>query len=215
MNTVLSSLPNAYRDAKEPCAILDKAQARKEVTDIMNVAARYGFRPLLKCAVERGYPLNPPNSKGSLFFALFGGDADLADFLRENGASVNHRFQKRCLLSHAAEKGHVFVVEYLLKYGALVDGFNSYSPLHWATKCKHREVAELLLRNGANPNQVGSKGKLSPKLPPLATALKNKDYEMILSLLRGGANPKGNGCYVSWDSGVHIKELMKEYKNKK
>jgi len=215
MNNVLNSLPNQYQYLKDSDAIYDQAEKQKDVTRVMNVAAKYGCLPLLEKGIERGHSLNPRNSIGPLYFALTEGKTDVADYLKKNGASMHHMYKDRCLLSHAAENGHAVAVKYLLESDVPVQGFHSYSPLHWATKNRHRKVVDLLLHHRANPNQSGSKGKYTPKSVPLAIALCNHDYDVILSLLRGGANPKGKGCYVTWEMGEDIRGLIREYKDKK
>jgi len=215
MNSIHASLPEEYHRLKSIDAILDRAEKENDVVRVMNEAAQSGFLPLLEAGIKRGYSLNPQSSKGPLYFALSAKKLTIADYMKENGASVHHKYQERSLLSHAAEKGHCYVVKQLLDRDAVVNGFHSYSPLHWATKNKNRDVVNLLLYRKANPNLAGSKSRWSPKVVPLAIALENRDYETILSLLRAGADPRGKRCYVPPDSGVHIKNVIKEYKNKK
>jgi len=214
MNTVLNMLPNQYQYLKDTEAVFNRAEKQNDVTRVMNVAAKCGCHLLIDKGIERGYSLNPQNSIGPLYFAITAGQTDIADVLRKNGASLHHRYNDRPLLSHAAERGHILAVKYLLEHDVPPHGVHSYSPLHWAAKNRHRQIVDLLLHHGANPNQSGSKGMFMPKSLPLAIALDNHDYEVISSLLRGGANPKGKGCYVTWKMGEDIRGLIREYRKK-
>lgn len=72
---------------------------------------------------------------------------------------------KRCLLGYAAAAGNEFVVDELLRRGAVgkPDSLGQ-TPLCWAARSGHTSVVKILLRWGANPEWVTSAGQTALKL---------------------------------------------------
>jgi ankyrin repeat protein len=87
----------------------------------------------------------------------------------------------------AAYFGHVSIVDYLIKAGAMVNTPSKNSlkvtPLQSAVAGGHLEVARRLLEAGANPNVREGSG-----YTPLHTAAHNGDIEIVRSLIFGGAD---------------------------
>jgi ankyrin repeat protein len=97
------------------------------------------------------------------------------------------------LLHAAVEKGHLKIVEELLKYGTDVNmlykptyGIGSM-PLHVAAKNRQEEVAKLLISCGADVNAQDETGKT-----PIIYATENADLKITRLLLTNKANVKDN-----------------------
>jgi ankyrin repeat protein len=90
-------------------------------------------------------------------------------------------------LHAAARAGDVAALKNLLRYGDVdVDAKNyeAETALSQAARDGHRDVVELLLKAGADPNRKSDAGRT-----PLAWAAQNGDEEMVKLLLRWGADP--------------------------
>lgn len=89
-------------------------------------------------------------------------------------------------LIEAANRGDTAVVGTLLDQGADVNGtaVDGTTALHWAVRGEHRELAELLLRTGANAASEDRYG-----VTPLHLAAENGSVELIAALLDSGADP--------------------------
>ena len=93
-------------------------------------------------------------------------------------ASINLRGNPeadRALLD-AAEKGNIEAVKWHLDAGADVNAQDNdirWTPLHVAAAFGHKEIAELLLANGADVNAKSKRGT------PLSNAVKSGDKEIV------------------------------------
>ena len=82
---------------------------------------------------------------------------EVAEFLLSTGINVN-AFEDRVggyrgTLEHAAVKGHIRMVRFLIERGANVKlgGINDRFPVGQAAECGQEEVVDLLIQHGANP----------------------------------------------------------------
>jgi len=89
-------------------------------------------------------------------------------------------------LADAAEKMDRSRIRALLKQRVEVDTpqVDGMTALHWATYHDHREIAELLVRAGANVKAVNRYG-----VTPLSLACTNGNAAMVELLLKAGADP--------------------------
>lgn len=81
----------------------------------------------------------------------------MAKLLLEGGANPNvQNHWNKTLLSYAAEKGRLTVVELLVKMGADVNlkHGSSRTPLLYAAAKGHEAIVEMLLENDADPNST-------------------------------------------------------------
>lgn len=90
-------------------------------------------------------------------------------------------------LGLAAFFGHAEIVSYLIAAGAAVNAPSQNSlrvtPLHSAAAGRHLEVAQILLKHGADPNARQAGG-----FTPLHAAAQNGHLDMIRQLLLAGAD---------------------------
>jgi outer membrane protein assembly factor BamB len=99
-------------------------------------------------ATQQAGPLNE-----QLWEAARKGDAAAVKALLDKGADVNAKARYDATALHfAADKGHLAVVEVLIRHKAdlnIRDTFYSTTPLTWAVSKNHPEVVKTLLRAGA------------------------------------------------------------------
>jgi ankyrin repeat protein len=108
--------------------------------------------------------------------------SDVAERLLEAGMNPAHmNWHRTTLLHHVAWEGDLPKATLLLKHGAdvnaLDDEFRS-TPLGMAARAGRREIAELLLENGADPKRAGA-----PWAMPMAWAQK-KGHATVQEVLK-------------------------------
>ncbi len=90
----------------------------------------------------------------TLLHAVSIGDADWVLKLIKDGANVNavDQADRNTILMHAADKGHLAVVEVLCRHGAVINVKNNAAEtaLSWAAAAGHMHVVQFLLDHGAN-----------------------------------------------------------------
>ncbi|KAK3085540.1 hypothetical protein FSP39_004991 [Pinctada imbricata] len=102
-------------------------------------------------------------------------------------------------LHFAAGFGHLEIVKSLIELGADVNSrsklecdddsvgdhyYSSFTPIFYAVRQNHLEVADFLLRSGANPDMVRDQGA-----PPMLLAADKGHHRMIKTLLDYSADP--------------------------
>ncbi|XP_070535371.1 death-associated protein kinase 1-like [Ptychodera flava] len=115
----------------------------------------------------------------------------IQELLRNAKNGLNSEFVNRkdeygnCSLHHAAQFGHVHVIEHLLKCGADVNcqSKSGRSPLHWAAHHNQAEVLDVLLKSGANID-LGSKNGATP----LHESIERNNFKIVKTLLKRGAD---------------------------
>ncbi|TQV96575.1 hypothetical protein V2A60_003037 [Cordyceps javanica] len=134
-------------------------------------AAELGHSASVRLLLDNGAQVSSKDVEGvtALSFAAQHGNADVIEMLLEKGAEVNSRDNKgRTALSWAA-KGEQQrsrsdtrkSFELLFNNGAKVDiwDYDGLTPLSYAVKSGDLEIAELLLRWGADPHRSDKFGK--------------------------------------------------------
>ncbi len=108
--------------------------------------------------------------------------AKVAQYLLEHGMSANHcTWHNVTMLHDMAHEGSVEKARMLLDHGAEIEAIDEEyrsTPLGFAARWGKREVAELLLERGADPNRSGAAWST-----PLAWARK-KGHPEVSELLR-------------------------------
>jgi uncharacterized protein len=112
---------------------------------------------------------------------------DTARFLMQNGMNPNHRnWREFTLLHDMAHTGDVEKATLLLDHGADINAIDDEyrsTPLGYAARWGHREVVNLLLERGADPNKAGE-----PWARPLAWARTKGHAEIAADLRSAGAS---------------------------
>ncbi|EHH26583.1 hypothetical protein EGK_16593 [Macaca mulatta] len=124
--------------------------------------------------------INKRNARGEsrLHLAARKGNLSLVKALIESGADVNLNDNAGWTPLHeASNEGSIDIIVELLKAGAKINCANidGTLPLHDAVANNHLKAAEILLQNGANPNQKDQKQK---------SALDEADDEKMKELLK-------------------------------
>lgn len=103
----------------------------------------------------------------------------------------------RTPLSFACEMGHIELCSTLIMVGADIyirDEVYGQTALGWAIAEGHRDIVQLLLRRGANPED-----HLSGTLP-LHLAIQRLDITLVQLLLQNGASPRTLDNYTGWSA---------------
>ncbi|MCD5327950.1 ankyrin repeat domain-containing protein [Chromobacterium piscinae] len=167
-------MSTAQKDLFEMLHSGDFATARKHME-------LHGIDPNIKDTAIGGFP--------PLLFAVKGDDLEFAKYLVEKGADVN--WKSNVSLLHVAPSA--IMAELLLDAGAKVNVVSNASPigsvqkgtpLHYAVFNDNPEVAELLIKRGANINAIDANRRT-----PLHYA-EARSQKMAAILLQNGANPE-------------------------
>lgn len=112
---------------------------------------------------------------------------DVARVLLENGMNPNHmNWHHVTLLHDMAQDGDIAKARLLLDHGADINAIDEEyrsTPLGFAARWGQREMVQLLLQRGADPNLSGASWST-----PLAWARKKGHAEIEADLLRSGAH---------------------------
>lgn len=117
------------------------------------------------------------------------GKHNVTEYLIVAGANIVD--QGPAALSKAAEKGHKRLVDLLLAHGAQFDS----TALRKAIWTRNAEIAEIIIRHGADPNMSDEKGRT-----PLLSATSGYKRDLASVLLKGGADPNLPARDWSWSS---------------
>jgi ankyrin repeat protein len=146
---------------------------------ILSMPANRAFRHMLELLLRLGARVPEVAKWGRAYYFKH---CDIAAFLLERGMSPNHmNWHRTTLLHDMAWQGDVRKAVLLLDHGADIDAVDDEfrsTPLGIAARWGRREVAELLLDRGADPNRAGASWAT-----PLAWAVK-KGHSDIAAMLR-------------------------------
>lgn len=137
--------------------------------------------------------------------------ASAVETLLEHGADINAKYLSGLTALHqAASQGAIKVIEVLLAHGAKVDAKTDegITPLYMAINLGAiqkggRGVAEILLKNGANPIAKNSRDRLTP----FHEAILRDDIELVKLLIAYGA--KADDHAFSITRGNEMTALLK------
>ena len=152
----------------------------------VNAKNDFGFTPLDNAEVYAG--LQPRH-------ATF--DKLITDFIRKHGGKSGESLKAKESIHIAAKTGNIKAVKQHLAagvdvnakgsgafgFGAMMGGGGERTPLSWATSGAHKEVAELLIAEGADVNAKDEHGGT-----PLHQAASWKKKEMVELLIAEGAD---------------------------
>jgi cytohesin len=145
-------------------------------------------RKVIEILVAAGADVNARNSQGQtalMIAATFGG-SEAAEVLAATGARLGDEDAAgRCALDYASVNGNEPVVTALLKAGASPDGKGLVSSLYAACEAGQWNIARLLLRHGAKPDDGTA---LDGRSPLIWAARKGQDV-LVTELLAAGADP--------------------------
>jgi ankyrin repeat protein len=162
--------------------------------DTLAKAASKGHLDLVTRFLEEGQDPEKPDNRGltPLQYAANKGHLDIVKILVEKAkVDVDRRKEGGFgALMYAVFANHHEVVAYLLEHGAETPcSDNEYSPIHYVImngkKPWAKEILELMLRSGANPNCID---KL--KQTPLEHAFEMKNAGILRMLVTAGANAR-------------------------
>jgi ankyrin repeat protein len=156
----------------------------------LHVAAQNGFKAVAETLLAHGTDVNSKDANGNtpLFSAVSARNLEMAKFLIANKADVNSVANEGWTPLHSAvQTGQLKLVELLLQNGANTEAkvnapnFRGETALHLAGN--GREIVELLLKSGANPNSTDDSGAT-----PLHYAARRGAEEIAELLLAHGAD---------------------------
>jgi len=161
----------AIKGHKEVVELLIAAGADVNAKDIdewtpLHRAADAGHKEVAELLIAKGALVNAKDRVGEtpLDFAINKNRTETADLLREHGGKTGEELNA---LLDAAKKGDIEAVKQHLAAGADVNekAGDGTTPLHNAAVYGHKEVAELLLANGAEVNAIIVSGRNQGKTP--------------------------------------------------
>jgi len=171
----------------------------------LNVAVRKGHLEAVAYLLGKGADIALANRIGEppLLIAASEGEEDMVDMLLEKGADPNTVEQdggaranrltlvkqavgKNSVLIAATHKGHLGVVESLVKAGADVNyrGFMGKTALYVAVESNRRNIVTYLAQQKSDPNITALNG-----ISPLMEAAKMGNQRIVATLLDANANP--------------------------
>ena len=155
------------------------------IRSLLVLAARNGYESLVRLLLEHGATADRPvvgRYQTTLSVAAEEGHLGIVKLLAQAQCDIQFRgINGWTPLIHAAKKGRVDVVRFLLDDG--VDhniGTDGETAICWAAQGGHLEVVKLLLENGADPEPKSSTGAV---LYPLTWAIEHEHYTVAQLLL--------------------------------
>ncbi|CAL4089513.1 unnamed protein product, partial [Meganyctiphanes norvegica] len=134
-------------------------------TAALHVASLFDHPNVVKPLLDAGADINQQDDSGRtpVYLASSKGSIHMTSELIEHGADVNimTNYGSTPLLI-ATQGGHIDIVEALIKAQAdvnLPDNQLGITALHLAAMINNTEIAQLLLRNGAEPKKLDNDGK--------------------------------------------------------
>ena len=144
---------------------MTSAELRSGVT-LLHIAVKEGKMETIELLIAEGADVNAMDRdvKTPLDWTEGTNNKGIADLLRKHGGKSGEELN---VLIAAAKKGDIEAVKQHLAAGADVNAktWDWTTPLHNAAVYGHKEVAELLIANGANMNAIIVSGRNQGKTP--------------------------------------------------
>lgn len=129
----------------------------------LHFACFMGDLDKVKKLIEQGARIDQQDRKGlePLVYAALGGNKDIMRYLKEKGVDINARHGERdYILNKVARYGDKDMAQLLISMGAdpkvtAGTGASAITPLDNAILSGNRDVAEVLLKHGAEVNKLG------------------------------------------------------------
>ena len=171
-------------------ALEEMQGAEVKILDNLGTAARAGQASTVEAMLRRGE--NPNEDWGkhrtAAYLAAEKGHADVVSVLSKYGADLNLPTDNDLTpVAVAAQRGHVDALMVLVEHGADLDAFCPETPLLTACIDGRADVAELLIRNGANTELSAADSKWEGQYPIHAAVMK-RHTEIVKILAESGAN---------------------------
>jgi ankyrin repeat protein len=181
-------------------------QRSKESITPLLVAARYGHENIVKVLLEHGADANytSEHQNNAWVYAKLNKQNNIIDLLIKHGANA----EQQIALHEAAERGDLARIEELIqsKY-ARIDALNGRceTPLIIAARSGHRNIADCLLKAGANLEMRDYHGHT-----PILAATRSSHPKMVELLLTAGANLHEQGSVSSIDLSYRVDQTPYE-----
>jgi ankyrin repeat protein len=171
-----------------PAAVVHAADPGVE----FEIAIGRGDLAAVKALLDAGRSADTPIAEGHqtpLQRAASSGKTEIAKLLIERGASVNAPAASGSALHLAIQGGWDDIVQLLIDNGADPDQRDAFdnTPLVLAVSAQHRDIAEILIKAGADL------GASSSGLTPLMFASSTGDVDQVRFLVKAGAKVNGVG----------------------
>lgn len=156
---------------------------------VLHYAVHHGNFAIVQLLVEHNAPLDAVDGRSHtvLGLAVHGGKTAIAHMLIRAGANVNVLFIGVPLVMFAINRGDIFLLQLLLRYGASPSiarhAFNYWSPLSATAHKGELEMGRLLLKFGASAD-----GNPGDHYTPLHEAARNGDLAFVHMLITHGAS---------------------------
>ncbi|KAK2721539.1 hypothetical protein QYM36_003735, partial [Artemia franciscana] len=124
----------------------------------LHLSSKKGNLDLCQILVSKGVYIDALDwtKRSPMFYAVFGNQNDMTNFLLEKGADPNGRGKrmKETLLHLAVRNGNFDICQKLVANGAALEALDSKNrtALSYAVMKNNIKITEYLLKNGANPN---------------------------------------------------------------
>ena len=171
------------------------AKTRHGSTALLASSLKYGSSAVIAQLLEHGAKVNVADPDGwtPLMRAAASGDVENMRLMLAHGADPNAPDVALSPLTAAAWYGNLDGVRVLLEKGARPDGKDGFgfTPLAFAALWDHKEIAELLLDNGADVNLAVEKATAMRRIPGtplmLAAYAEAMNLAMVKMLIARGA----------------------------
>lgn len=177
-------LPELEKKLKETDLITRQGNEANWGEGILAGPANRGDLELIEVLIRCGARVPDVTKWGRYYYFKH---ANIARYLLEQGMNANHRsWQEVTLLHDMSHEGSVEKARLLLDHGAdinAIDGEYQSTPLGFAARWNHREVAQLLIDRGADLHRAGAEWA-----KPSAWA-QRKGHIAMVELLQAHARP--------------------------
>jgi ankyrin repeat protein len=187
----------------------------EQLDKLLNISSEHGSLDMLNVLMTTKIS---KDKKTDLFLlALKEGQLSIVEYFVEGGQDPEQRFTEYFLqtpLTVAAQHGHHDVVRYLIEQKVDINRPDDYAPaLLYAVGNDHLDVAETLMKGGANPNIKTKAGDYF--LHVILRTISPSPIKQAEFLLNNGCNPdlldsagKSPIYYLSWGGRTDLMRLL-------